>query len=323
MRRAVKRPLGSALLLSAIVAIVLARIADAAPNPCKAACKAAKRGCVADAKAVFTVDKGACALAPAGPERKSCKQGARAAFVAAKGDCKAEKLACTAACAAGVPTTTTLPGTGTTATTLPGGITTTSTTPAGGTTTTSTLPGPTCGDAEAVAVRGITNAHDAVRANPSLYSNDVSQPAPDPAIPPLCHSSTVAAVAQGWADGCQYMHNAGRGNLGENIYAEAGPGTGTAKTPVDAVRLWSSEAEFFDYDNPDDCSAPDPPGTCLHYTQVVWRDTESVGCGLRTCTTNSPFGPDLPTWTFVVCDYAPPGNVSVCGPGGCVLQKPY
>ena len=218
-----------------------------------------------------------------------------------------------------------MPGAGTTTTTtLGGGITTTSTAPAGSTTTTSTLPGPTCGDAEAVAVRGITNAHDAVRANPSLYSDGTAQPVPDPAIPPLCYSSAVAAVAQAWADGCQYMHNAGRGNLGENIYAEAGAGSGTAKTPVDAVRLWSAEAKWFDYDDPDNCTAPNPPGTCLHYTQVVWRDTESVGCGRTLCTANSPFGPDFPTWTYVVCDYAPPGNVSICAlPEGCVLQKPY
>jgi len=323
MGRGVKRPLASPPLLAAIVVAVFVQAAAAAPNPCKAACKSAKLACVADAKAVFVADKGACGLAPAGPERKSCKQSARAAFAAVKADCKAEKLACAAACATGLPTTTTLPGTGTPTTTLAGGITTTTSTTSS-TSTTSTLPGPTCGDAEAVAVRGITNAHDAVRANPSLYSDGTPQPVPDPAIPPLCYSSTVAAVAQAWADQCQYMHNAGRGNLGENIYAEAGTGTGTAKTPVDAVKLWSAEAKFFDYDNPDNCTAPNPPGTCLHYTQVVWRDTESVGCARKLCTTNSPFGSDFPTWTFVVCDYAPPGNVSICAPpDGCVLQQPY
>ena len=87
------------------------------------------------------------------------------------------------------------------------------------------------------------------------------------------------------------------------------------------MRLWSAEAEFFDYAS-NTCAAPDPPGTCLHYTQIVWGDTESVGCGLRVCTANSPFV-GFTTWTFVVCDYQPPGNVSVCGPGGCVPQKPY
>ena len=319
-----KRRLSSVLPFAVFIAGVLTQAAGAAPNPCKGACKAAKLTCVADVKAVFAADKGACALAPAGAERKSCKQSARAAFAAGKADCKAEKLACAAACAAGTPTTTTLPGAGTT-TTLAGGVTTsTSTTLAGSTTTTSTLPGPTCGDAEAVAVRGITNAHDAVRENPSLHSDGTAQPVPDPAIAPLCYSAEVAAVAQAWADGCHYMHNAGRGNLGENIYAEAGTGSGTAKTPVDAVRLWSAEAEWFDYDNPDNCTAPNPPGTCLHYTQVVWRDTTSVGCGLRRCTTNSPFGPSFPTWTYVVCDYAPPGNVTICAPPqGCALQKPY
>jgi hypothetical protein len=288
MERGVKRPLAGALPL-AVVAVVLARPATAAPNPCKAACKATKLACVADARAVFGTDKAACDLVPAGPERKTCKQTARAAFVARKADCKAAKVACVAACADG-----------------------------------GTFPGPTCGDAEAAAVAGITRAHDAVRANPSLHSNGTPQPTPDPAIAPLCYDASVAAVAQAWADGCQYGHNGGRGNLGENIYAEAGHGTGTAQTPLDAVKSWSAEAEWFDYANPDGCTAPTPPGTCLHYTQVVWRDTTSVGCGRTRCTTNSPFGPSFPTWTYVVCDYAPPGNLTICAPpAGCQLQKPY
>jgi hypothetical protein len=280
------RALVSTPLLAAALAVFTAEIAAAAPNPCRAACKAAKQACVAEAKTAFAEGKAACAVAPAGAERKACKQAARAAFVAAKAGCKAEKLACAAAC--------------------------------------DTPVGPTCGDAEAEPVLGVTAAHDAVRANPSLHSNGTPQPPPDPPIPPLCYSASVAAVAQAWADNCQYMHNAGRGNLGENIYAEAGHGTGTAQSPLDAVRLWSAEAEWFDYDDPENCTAPSPPGTCLHYTQVVWRDTTSIGCGRTRCTTNSPFGSDFPTWTYVVCDYAPPGNVTICAPPqGCALQKPY
>jgi len=309
-----------ALLLVPIVTCDVAGAAGAAPDPCKVACKAAKQACVLDARTTFATDKGACAGAPPGPERKSCKQAARAAMARAKTGCKEDKLACVAACSSDAATTTsTLPGSRTT-TTLPvaGGSTTTTTPPAGSTTTT-TLPGPSCGDDEAAAVRGITSSHDAVRANPSLFGHGTSQPAPAPALSPLCYSASVAAIAQAWADGCQYMHNAGRGDLGENIYAVTG--TGSATTPPHAVELWSAEAEFFDYAN-NSCSAPDPPGTCGHYTQVVWRDTEAIGCGLRVCTANSPF-PGFTTWTFVVCDYAPPGNVTLCTPGGCVLQKPY
>jgi hypothetical protein len=56
----------------------------------------------------------------------------------------------------------------------------------------------------------------------------------------------------------------------ENIHAVTGPGSAT--TPMDAVTLWAAEAKYYDYAS-NTCSAPNPPGTCLHYTQVVWRDT--------------------------------------------------
>jgi len=168
---------------------------------------------------------------------------------------------------------------------------------------------------------GITYTHDTVRANPSLDGNGVSQPTPNPPLSPLCYSSSVATIAQGWADQCMFMHNPNRGNLGENIYATtANP---SATTPADAVTLWAAEAQYYDYAS-NTCSAPTPPGTCGHYTQVVWRDTTALGCGVQLCTMNSPFT-GFTMWTFVVCDYQPPGNVSICDSNGqnCVLQRPY
>ncbi len=56
-------------------------------------------------------------------------------------------------------------------------------------------------------------------------------------------------------------------------------------------------------------------GMCGHYTQIVWRSTQKLGCGIKVCTKNSPFGASFPTWTYVVCNYQPPGNI--------IGQKPY
>jgi len=39
-------------------------------------------------------------------------------------------------------------------------------------------------------------------------------------------------------------------------------------------------------------------GMCGHYTQIVWRDTKELGCGVAR-------GGDREIW---VCDYSPPGN---------------
>jgi pathogenesis-related protein 1 len=143
------------------------------------------------------------------------------------------------------------------------------------------------------------SAHNNARAN--------ALPVPNPALDPLCWKATVASTAQGWADGCNFIHNPGRGFLGENIYACAGSGCATNAT-MDSITSWASEAADYDYAS-NTCS-----GVCGHYTQIVWRDTTHVGCGVTNCTTNSPFG-GFPNWTMVVCDYEPPGNF--------IGQRPY
>lgn len=94
---------------------------------------------------------------------------------------------------------------------------------------------------------------------------------------------------------------------GENIYAAAysGPTPPLGWTPpIDAVNSWAAEAVDYDYAS-NTCSS-----VCGHYTQLAWRTTRAVGCGVTQCSTNSPFGPSFPIWTFVVCDYDPWGNFS-------------
>ena len=196
----------------------------------------------------------------------------------------------------------TCPCEGATSTTTSTTSTTTSTIATSTSTTTSTSTSTTlvssCPEGgEPGYLNGITAAHNDVRAN--------AVPTPDPALEPLCWSSSVAAVAQAWADNCTWQHNAGRGFLGENIFASSGNQLASAAAP--AVQLWAAEDADYNYVN-NSCS-----GVCGHYTQIVWRNTESVGCGIKVCNTGSPFGGG--TWTYVVCDYSPPGNY--------VGQRPY
>lgn len=141
------------------------------------------------------------------------------------------------------------------------------------------------GAGEPAAMSGITAAHNQVRANVS--------PAASPAIPPLVWSSSVASVAQAWANGCSFKHSSGA--YGENIYATSG-----SATPADVVGDWASEVADYDYAT-NACK-----GTCGHYTQVVWRDSQRLGCGVANCTTGSPFGSG--GWQLWVCNYDPPGN---------------
>lgn len=141
---------------------------------------------------------------------------------------------------------------------------------------------------------GMTAAHNAARA--------AVMPAASPAIAPLVWSQTVASAAQAWADRCQFEHSGGK--YGENIYASAGK----AAKAAEVVSSWTSEAKNYDY-GANSCS-----GVCGHYTQVVWRKSQQLGCGMAKCTKNSPFD-GFAEWEFWVCNYDPPGNFN--------NQKPY
>ncbi len=143
------------------------------------------------------------------------------------------------------------------------------------------------GDTEPADVAGITAAHNAARA--------AVMPAASPAIPPLTWSGTVADTAQAWANNCVFMHSGGM--YGENLYAGTAPAM-----PGDVVDDWVNEDKNYDYAT-NTCSAGE---VCGHYTQVVWRDSARLGCGVASCTDNSPFGGG--SWQIWVCNYDPPGN---------------
>ena len=142
------------------------------------------------------------------------------------------------------------------------------------------------------------DAHNLVRSGCGVTIS----PAPAPALPLLEWSASAAAVAQAWAASCAWSHNPGRGSdgvaRGENIAASTG-GLGAAA----AVEMWAGEWRHYAYRS-DTCAAGEQ---CGHYTQLVWRGTTRVGCATARCTTGSPFTGSS-SWTFVVCDYEPPGN---------------
>lgn len=142
---------------------------------------------------------------------------------------------------------------------------------------------------EPVTYQGMLTAHNRWRQQVGISNN-------------LVWSSEAAVVAQAWADdlksrGCISEHNPNRGNYGENIYWSFN----LSPTSRDVVDAWGSE--IADYDYATNTCATDK--VCGHYTQVVWNDTEKVGCGKAFCNAEQ-------IW---VCNYSPPGN--------WVGQKPY
>jgi len=140
-------------------------------------------------------------------------------------------------------------------------------------------------------LQGLTAAHNQARATVS--------PRPPSPLPALQWSPSIAATAQAWADRCVFEHS--QGSLGENLYADTGQGDASA-----VVASWVSEKASYDY-AANTCSA-----VCGHYTQVAWATSLRLGCGVKRCTANSPFGSG--SWNLWVCNYDPPGNVNEARP---------
>jgi pathogenesis-related protein 1 len=126
---------------------------------------------------------------------------------------------------------------------------------------------------------------------------------PAESMPALVWDTTLASVAQNWADQETFGHNANRtsdyaalggsGYVGENIAL----GMGSA-TLAGLVNLWIEEG--INYDAAANTCAS---GSCGHYTQVVWADTLRVGCGV-----SQILAPPFSGARFLVCNYAPGGN---------------
>ncbi|NJK51686.1 MAG: hypothetical protein HC936_00945 [Leptolyngbyaceae cyanobacterium SU_3_3] len=119
---------------------------------------------------------------------------------------------------------------------------------------------------------------------------------------PLKWSPQIASKAQEWADHLsrtgEFEHRSGGGSgYGENLAAGG-------MSPTDLVKMWCDEQNKYDPQT-GKCRGNDP-FSCYHFTQVVWRQTNELGCGLAS----------HPQWDKVlVCNYDPPGNYSG--------QRPY
>lgn len=123
--------------------------------------------------------------------------------------------------------------------------------------------------------------------------------------PALSWSSSLAAEAQEWADQCSLSHS-GFNGVGENLYW-GGSATGKA-----AVESWYAEVTRYDRNDPiTSYNAGDAVRSkeVRHFTQVVWKATTTLGCGIQQCGGRK----------FVVCRYKPQGNWNANDPG--VLEE--
>jgi pathogenesis-related protein 1 len=170
-------------------------------------------------------------------------------------------------------------------------------------------------DGEKGRMVGMTAAHNAVRA---MVETTMS-------LPELTWSNELAAYAQEWADNlatttCLPKHRTGAElqakGYGENWAFFTSFGSTPSDTAKTAVGLWASEKECWTYgtfweSEKCDVACYQAKGTdgCGHYTQIVWRESTQVGCGLATCSSSGQLN------SIWICNYAPAGNF--------IGQKPY
>ncbi|KAK5133672.1 hypothetical protein LTR08_007526 [Meristemomyces frigidus] len=107
----------------------------------------------------------------------------------------------------------------------------------------------------------------------------------------LVWDTTLAQYAQAYAEKCIWEHSGGP--YGENLASGY-------DSPAPAIDAWAREEKEYNY-----AKAKFSESTG-HYTQLVWRNTTTVGCGAKQCSNAASNG--VNGW-YVVCEYTPRGNV--------------
>ncbi len=115
-------------------------------------------------------------------------------------------------------------------------------------------------------------------------------------VPALTWSDEAATMAQAWAEEIVasgiFQHSPSDRRMGHGENMAAG-----YPTPQAVVDAWYSEVS--DYTYTPGLSQPQNFSDVGHFTQVVWANTQAVGCG------RANGGPYNRYW---VCNYYPPGN---------------
>lgn len=157
---------------------------------------------------------------------------------------------------------------------------------------------------------GTLEAHNAVRA--AVMGED---------IPPLTWSDMLAEYAQEWAETlaaeCDSIRHRNPNMYGENIAARWSFGMSSPPySGVEAVQAWADELECWTFGSigrtemcDRACVEAQSSSGCGHYTQLVWRNTQRVGCGYASCPAGNR------KMEIIVCNYDPPGNY--------IGQEPY
>lgn len=117
-------------------------------------------------------------------------------------------------------------------------------------------------------------------------------------VSPLSWSDDLANHAQDWANqlaASGTFEHSGTDGEGENLWM----GTSGAYSLTDMVGSWGEEKQYFTGGTFPDVSSTGNWADVGHYTQMVWRNTDQVGCGIADGNDGN---------SYLVCRYTPQGN---------------
>ena len=124
-------------------------------------------------------------------------------------------------------------------------------------------------------------------------------------LPSLEWSPALASEALAWA---RHLADIDKGQHDQDIVGKEGEnlwwGTANAFSFGNMVDAWGAEKKLFREGVFPDCRV-NRTAVVGHYTQIVWRNTQAVGCALISNGRND----------YLVCRYSPVGNV--------IGEKPY
>jgi hypothetical protein len=136
-------------------------------------------------------------------------------------------------------------------------------------------------------------------------------------VPPLVWSDTLAADAKAWADYeaslSRSFHSPGNFRDYAETIAESGPHNpiDVNATLIPMLNFWINEKANYVPGTPMEQDGG-APNYYWHYTQLVWRTTTEIGCGMATGSIQNEYGQ---VNDFLVCRFLPMGNM--------VGQLPY
>ncbi|KAK7873921.1 hypothetical protein R5R35_012935 [Gryllus longicercus] len=156
----------------------------------------------------------------------------------------------------------------------------------------------------------IVEVHNKLRDQIAQGKETRGSPGPQPPAANMLRMTwddELAQVAQRWADQCNYQHDACRNvprfYVGQNLYIKIQWPCSSMDSKQyweEAILAWYNEVAQFDKNSVGSLKGASGTG---HYTQVVWANTNRVGCGF------SLFQDGNQCKKYYVCNYGPGGNI--------------